>query len=181
MESTMKNAAIDAMSDYFRSSTPKAEERIEHTLSVLSFAERILAGEGIASPYVESVSVLAALFHDIGIPEAERKHGSAEPRYQHEEGPPITRAILSKLNVRPDILERVCFIVGNHHTRSMIDNVDFQVVYEADYIVNTTAEVKKEGERPDHARFKDRHKEHLRTKTALAIIGELSRGGFAAR
>ncbi|HUZ18922.1 MAG TPA: HD domain-containing protein [Spirochaetia bacterium] len=172
MESTTKDAAIGAMSDYFHRSTPKAEERIAHTLSVLSFAERILAGEGIDSSYVVTVCVLAALFHDIGIPEAERKHGSTEPRYQHEEGPPITRAILSRLKVRPDILERVCFIVGNHHSRGMIDSIDFQIVYEADYIVNTATAAKSEAGRSDSEILRRRHTEHLRTKTASTIIDQ---------
>jgi len=172
MESTTKDAAIGAMGDYFRRSTPKAEERIAHTLSVLSFAERILAGEVIDSPYVVTVCVLAALFHDIGIREAERKHGSTEPKYQHEEGPPIARAILSGLKVRPDILERVCFIVGNHHSRGMIDGIDFQIVYEADYIVNTAAAAKADAGRSDPESLRRRHGEHLRTKTALSIIDE---------
>lgn len=174
MENITKVAAIDAMSDYFRHSTANAEKRIAHTLSVLSFAERILTGEGVDSSFVTIVAVLAALFHDIGIPEAERKHGSTEPQYQHVEGPPITRGILSQLNLRPDVVERVCFIVGNHHSKALIDAIDFQVVYEADYIVNTTEEAKSGTGSPDAAALRRRHGEHLHTKTAVAIMGEIS-------
>lgn len=172
MEEKLRDAGIVAMRDYFRKSTPKAEERITHTLAVVSFAEQILAGEGIDSPYFATVTLLAALFHDIGIPESERKYGSAEAKYQHQEGPPITRAILEELKVRPDILERVCFIVGNHHSRDAIDNIDFQIVYEADYIENTVEETRSEKDHPDSERLKERHREHLRTHSALAIIAD---------
>ena len=79
------------------------------------------------------------LFRDIGIPEAKRKHSSAEPKHQHEGGPPITRSILARENFRFDLLERTCFIARNHRTRSETDNVDFQTVCEADHIVNTLA------------------------------------------
>ena len=41
----------------------------------------------------------AAILHDIGIHEAERKHGSSSGRLQELEGPPIARAILEASNV----------------------------------------------------------------------------------
>ena len=31
---------------------------------------------------------------------------------------------------------RVCFIVGAHHTKEKVDGIDFQVIWEADFIVN---------------------------------------------
>ena len=44
----------------------------------------------------------AAVLHDIGIREAERKHGSSAGKYQEVEGPPIARRILEKLSVDPE-------------------------------------------------------------------------------
>ena len=35
-----------------------------------------------------------------------------------------------------DIIDRVCFITANHHTYSRIDGIDFQILVEADFLVN---------------------------------------------
>ena len=48
----------------------------------------------------------------------------------------MARALLGELAVRPDILERVCYIVGKHHTIDAVDGLDFQVIWEADALVN---------------------------------------------
>ncbi|HOX36336.1 MAG TPA: hypothetical protein PLO06_11630, partial [Methanoregulaceae archaeon] len=77
-----------------------------------------------------------AILHDIGIHEAERKYNSTSGNYQQIEGPPIARQILSDLGVAPSIIDRVCFITGNHHTYTNIDGIDFQVLVEADFLVN---------------------------------------------
>ena len=34
------------------------------------------------------------------------------------------------------VLDRICFIIGNHHSYSKIDNTDFQILVEADFLVN---------------------------------------------
>lgn len=35
-------------------------------------------------------------------------------------------------------IDRICFIVGNHHTPSKIDGLDFQIQWEADLLENLT-------------------------------------------
>jgi hypothetical protein len=79
---------------------------------------------------------ITALLHDIGIHEAERKYHSTAGTYQQIEGPPVVREILSGLQVPADIIDRVCFITGNHHTYTRIDGLDFQALVEADFLVN---------------------------------------------
>jgi hypothetical protein len=34
------------------------------------------------------------------------------------------------------VIDRVCFITGNHHTYTKIDGIDFQILVEADFLVN---------------------------------------------
>jgi hypothetical protein len=129
--SDLKNAAIGGMKDYF------ANERfIDHTLKVLDQAEKISEGEKIGGDFLRSVVVLASIYHDIGIPEAVKKHSSMDAPYQEKEGPPVARKLMQGIGVRQDILERVCYIVGAHHTREKVDGVDFQIIWEADFIVN---------------------------------------------
>jgi len=126
-----REKAIDVMRDYFN------EKRfIDHTLKVLSTADDISKGEGIDAGFLKEVVMLSAIFHDIGIPESLKKYSSLEAQYQEQEGPPVARELLSGIGVRPDIRERVCYIVGNHHTEDSIDGIDFRIIWEADFIVN---------------------------------------------
>ncbi len=113
------------------------EKRIAHALSVLSFSEEIL----LAEPGDRDVVVAAALLHDIGIHEAERKHGSSAGRYQEIEGPPIAEGILGSLGATEELTSEVCDIVGHHHSPRKEETPNFKILYDADTIVNLLAEV----------------------------------------
>jgi len=108
------------------------ERRVRHALGVLDYAERILAREN-GDPLVVKA---AAVLHDIGIHEAERKHGSAGGKYQEMEGPPIARQILERVGVDAERAEHVCRIVGSHHSGRGIDTPEFRVIWDADWLVN---------------------------------------------
>jgi len=84
--------------------------------------------------------VAAALLHDIGIKEAERKHGSAAPKFQELEGPPIARRILEGLDLPEKDIQHVCQIVANHHSARDIDTPEFRMVWDADWLVNFPGE-----------------------------------------
>lgn len=113
------------------------ERRIDHALKVLQYAESILESERDASGLVVRA---AAILHDIGIHEAERKHGSSGGKYQELEGPPIARDILEGLNVDAAIVDHVCRIVANHHSGGGIDTPEFRIVWDADWLVNIPEE-----------------------------------------
>lgn len=51
-------------------------------------------------------------------------------------GPDEAEKLLNKLGVDEKIIERVCFLVGHHHTYNMIDGLDYQILVEADFLVN---------------------------------------------
>ena len=106
--------------------------RIDHALAVLHYADMIQEAEG-GNPLVVKA---AAVLHDIGIHEAERKHGSAAGRYQEIEGPPIAEGILEKLEVDADTIQHVCRIVGSHHSAGDVDTQEFRVIWDADWLVN---------------------------------------------
>ncbi len=161
------------MREYFTAESSRGGEFVEHTLEVLHRTEAILAGESVDSLFIQNAAVLGAIFHDIGIPESVQKHDSTDPEYQHQEGPPITRRILAELGVRPDILERVCYIVGNHHSRKAIDGADFQIVYEADYLVNTASRLADGSVSRDEDTLERALKEHFVTPTGSRLLKEL--------
>ena len=44
--------------------------------------------------------------------------------------------MLKSLGFEQDVIERVSYLVGHHHTYTDIDGIDYQILIEADYIVN---------------------------------------------
>ncbi|UCF95008.1 MAG: HD domain-containing protein, partial [Desulfobacterales bacterium] len=108
------------------------QDMIDHNHKVLEYCRAILEAEG-GDPLTVTA---AALLHDIGIPEAKRRHGSARGRWQEELGPPIARQILAKLGVDDRVAEHVCRIVGSHHSGTDIDTVEFRILWDADWLVN---------------------------------------------
>ena len=111
-------------------------KRVNHALKVAKYAEQILKMEG-GNPLVV---MGAAYLHDIGIHEAERKHGSPSGHYQEMEGPVIAKEILERLNVRKEMIEEICDIIGHHHSPREEETLNFQILYEADWLVNIEEE-----------------------------------------
>lgn len=124
---------IEVMKDYFGDDT----KRINHALKVLGFARKIQKEEGGKKDLVEAAAVL----HDIGIPEAERKYNSAAGNYQEIEGPPIARKMLLKVDVSEDDTNHICEIIANHHSDKGIDTVEFRVIWDSDWLVNIPDEL----------------------------------------
>lgn len=106
--------------------------RIGHASRVARFAEAI----GKEEKANLAVVLIAAYLHDIGIKEAERKFQSSAAHLQHQEGPPVAREILTRLNADPALIEEVCDIVGHHHNPRSEETTNFKALYDADVLVN---------------------------------------------
>jgi hypothetical protein len=111
-------------------------KRINHALTVLKFAESILERESGNSDTV----IPAAILHDIGIKESEKKYNSSAGNYQEIEGPPIARNILHKFNLEDNAVNEICDIIAHHHTPDVIDILNFNVIWDADLITNLIEE-----------------------------------------
>lgn len=109
--------------------------RINHALKVLAFAEQIMDGEKTGRAMRHIVTVTAIL-HDAGIKVAEEKYHSSAGPYQEQEGPPVARAIMRRAGEDEAVIDRVCYIIGGHHTPGKNDGLDFQIIWEADLLVN---------------------------------------------
>ncbi|WP_411678012.1 HD domain-containing protein [Caproicibacter sp.] len=109
--------------------------RIQHALKVYAFSKAIGGEEGL-SPARRKVLEAAAVLHDIGIHESERKYGSSAGRYQELEGPPVARELLKPFDLPTEFTDRVCYLIGHHHTYDGIDGIDYQILVEADFLVN---------------------------------------------
>jgi len=109
--------------------------RINHALKVYSFAT-LIASECPFDERNRLIIGITALLHDIGIKEAEQKFNSASGTYQEQEGPRVAGQILAPYHPDSELVKRVCYIIGNHHSYSKIDGLDFQILVEADFLVN---------------------------------------------
>ncbi len=110
-------------------------KRIQHFTKVHSYARLIGIGEELddASLFILEA---AAYTHDIGIRVAEEKYGRCDGKLQEQEGPIIAQKMLSQLGLENYIVERICFLIGHHHTYDNIDGLDYQILVEADFLVN---------------------------------------------
>jgi uncharacterized protein len=115
------------------------KKRIEHSLKVFAYAALLGKMEGL-DPENQFILELTAILHDTGIRVSENKYGFSDGKKQETEGPPVARKMLEKLEVNPAVIERVCFIISKHHTFSAIDGMDFQLLVEADFLVNSVEE-----------------------------------------
>jgi hypothetical protein len=129
---SLRSRLIDKMRRFFG----KDRRRIDHALAVLANAEHILEREGGNRRIVTA----AAILHDIGIHEAERKHGSTAGSHQEVEGPPIARQILLDLKFPKSEIDDVCEIIAHHH-RGGVTSKEFDCLWDADWIVNVPDEI----------------------------------------
>lgn len=109
--------------------------RIHHFLKVYAYAAMIGKLENLP-PAVQETLVTAAVLHDIGIHNAEKKYGSASGKYQELEGPGPARELMESLGYDKAVVDRVCYLISRHHTYDGIDGLDHQILLEADFLVN---------------------------------------------
>lgn len=116
-------------------------KRIAHALLVLQQAQELLREED-GDP---RVVLAAAVLHDIGIQEAERKYGSSASQCQEIEGPPLARRIMEETGLDEPTIQHVCRIVGSHHSAGDIDTPEFRILWDSDWLVNLPEELTSEG------------------------------------
>ncbi len=109
--------------------------RINHAIKVYFFAVNI-AEEEVCDIETFNTIVYAAILHDIGIHEAEKKYGSSAGKFQEIEGPSVAKELLKDIELKEEIKNRIFYLIGNHHTYDKIDGIDFQILVEADFLVN---------------------------------------------
>ena len=118
--------------------------RIQHFLKVYEFSRMIGLAEGLDGNQQLTLE-LAALVHDIGIRPSEAIYGDCKGPHQEELGPAEVQKMLKPLGVDQERIERIMYLVGHHHTYKNIEGMDYQILVEADFLVNLYEEgVKKE-------------------------------------
>ena len=110
-------------------------KRINHLVKVYGFAKAIGELEGLDEK-TQKILEITAIIHDIGIKISEKRHNSSSGYYQQLEGPNEARTLLEGLVIEDTIIDRVCWLIAHHHTYQNIDKPDYQILVEADFLVN---------------------------------------------
>lgn len=108
---------------------------IQHFIKVYEFSKLIGSMEDISSGEMEILEAAAAV-HDIGIKVCMEKYGKHDGNLQEQEGPAYAEEMLNRLEFKQDLIDRVSYLVAHHHTYSNIDGIDYQILVEADFLVN---------------------------------------------
>lgn len=109
--------------------------RIQHFCKVHSYAKLIAEMENVDADTLFILEA-AALTHDIGIHYCEEKYGDCSSKLQEKEGSAIARKLLADLHFEEEVSERVQYLIAHHHTYDAIDGIDYQILVEADFLVN---------------------------------------------
>ena len=110
-------------------------KRIQHFCKVHSYAKLIAETENVDKKCLFTIEA-AALTHDIGIHFCEEKYGNCNGKLQEKEGPAIAEKLLGELGFEQDVSNRVQYLIAHHHTYDNINEIDYQILVEADFLVN---------------------------------------------
>lgn len=156
------NKLIQTMVHYF-AGDPK---RIQHLIKVYQFA-KLIGEEEKLNERIQAILEAAALVHDIGIKNAEQKYGTCNGKLQEQEGPQEAEKLLSRLHYEEEFIQRVSFLVGHHHTYTDIEGMDYQILLEADFLVNLYEDA------ADLEAVKKAYDTIFRTETGKALCVEM--------
>lgn len=108
---------------------------IQHFIKVHEFSRLIGLKEGLDDKTMEILEA-SAIVHDIGIKASKEKYGHSNGKLQEKEGPLFAERMLEKIGYDKELIERVSYLVAHHHTYNDIDGIDYQILVEADFLVN---------------------------------------------
>lgn len=139
---------------------------ISHFIKVHSYAKLIGELEEVDEHTLRTIE-MAAIVHDIACPLCRKKYGNTEGKHQEEESEPLVREFFLGTDTEENVVDRVIYLVSHHHTINDIDGVDYQILIEADYLVNA-----------DESQFsknniKNMHDKVFKTKTGKELLEKI--------
>ena len=108
---------------------------VNHFMKVWGFARTIGTAEQLDETAQFTLEA-AAILHDIACPLCRRKYGSAPGTLQEKEGKPLAEGFFKDTDIPKAIQQRIVYIVSHHHTYTGVDGIDYQIMLEADFLVN---------------------------------------------
>jgi len=131
MEQNLVARAVLKMTDFYKGN----RHDIAHTVKVLGYARNIGLLCGLDEKTQERLE-LTAVVHDASIPRCRELYGRADGSLQEKEAAAVIPDFLADLGCEKDLIDRVTFLVAHHHTLTGVDGMDWQILLEADFLVN---------------------------------------------
>lgn len=147
-------------------------KRIQHFTKVHSYAKLIGEREQLSPG---GNSIFWKQLHTRTISASSRRRRSMEAvreSCQEKEGPAVARGMLMRLGFAENVIERVCYLIGHHHTYTGIDGRDYQILVEADFLVNLYEDGRTDGDgrfMPDKAAVEAAYQRIFATETGKWI------------
>ena len=79
---------------------------------------------------------MAAVVHDIACPLCRDKYGNTSGKHQEEESAPLVAEFFKDVPAGELDVERITWLVTHHHTYTNVEGMDYQILLEADFLVN---------------------------------------------
>ena len=144
----------------------KSQHDINHFMKVWAYAKTIGELEGL-DEQTQMTLELAAVTHDIACPGLRRETGSTPWNLQEELGAPMARVFYQDFGLDPAMLDRIVYLVGHHHTFTDVEGMDYQILLEADFLVNAGEQEKY------HRRIGEFRKNVFRTAAGTMLLEQI--------
>ena len=122
---------VNKMIDFYRGN----RSDVRHFLKVYAYAQTIGRLEGLDEKTQDTLEI-AAIVHDIACPLCREKYGNTNGNHQEAESEDLLRTFLSEFTLPEEMEERIIYLVTHHHTYTNVEGMDYQILLEADYLVN---------------------------------------------
>lgn len=139
---------------------------VNHFIKVWTYAKTIGELEELDETTQKTLEY-ASIVHDIACPRLRAEYGSCPGTKQQEIGAPMAREFYKDSGLPRDVIDRIVYLVGHHHTFENVEGPDYQILLEADFLVNAGEQnaCRREIERFRSAVF--------RTKTGLSLLDSI--------
>lgn len=155
----LKEKIIEKMIAFYQGNI----QDINHFIKVHAFASMIGKMEGLDESTQDTLEI-AAIVHDIACPLCRKKYGNANGNHQEEESEALLNEFLKEFHLPDELFNRVVYLVTHHHTYTNVAGADYQILLEADYLVNA-------GESEQHKKSLEQFRSNVfRTETGCRIL-----------
>lgn len=141
-------------------------EDINHFLKVHAFAALIGKMEQLEQSE-QDILEMTAIVHDIACPLCREKYGNTNGNHQEAESAALLADFLQEFKLPEAVQQRIVYLVCHHHTYTNVEGRDYQILLEADFLVNAG-----EGEKY-HRQVANFRSRVFKTATGLRLLDSI--------